>query len=144
MGMTSLRLIAFCAVSSGATSVWPLPAMMSTGTGRLEVDSALTFTVVPAGSTVVVDAAARCAVRLFEDGPGGASVAATALSEIVITVTDVSATLSLEIDESYELWAPPSGGSTAANLTAATWVGALRGLETFSQVRERERLTLSN
>ncbi|KAI8143947.1 glycoside hydrolase superfamily [Fennellomyces sp. T-0311] len=54
------------------------------------------------------------------------------LSSLDISVQDNSAKLDFGIDESYTLEIPADGGK--ATLNAATWVGALRGLETFSQL----------
>ncbi|KAG2194475.1 hypothetical protein INT46_004845 [Mucor plumbeus] len=47
-------------------------------------------------------------------------------------VSDNSAKLDVDVDESYNLVVPELGGF--ANLRAKTWVGALRALETFSQL----------
>ncbi|OAD03090.1 glycoside hydrolase family 20 protein, partial [Mucor lusitanicus CBS 277.49] len=47
-------------------------------------------------------------------------------------VSDNSAKLDVDVDESYNLVVPELGGF--ANVRAKTWVGALRSLETFSQL----------
>lgn len=47
-------------------------------------------------------------------------------------VSDNKAKVDIDVDESYSLVVPANGGF--ANLKAQTWVGALRGLETFSQL----------
>ncbi|KAI9496501.1 glycoside hydrolase superfamily [Zychaea mexicana] len=54
------------------------------------------------------------------------------LTSLDISVKDNSVKLDYGVDESYSLDVPASGGK--ATLTAETWVGALRGLETFSQL----------
>ncbi|KAI7900400.1 glycoside hydrolase superfamily [Cokeromyces recurvatus] len=54
------------------------------------------------------------------------------LKGIHFQVEDNSAKLDMGIDESYSLIVPELGGY--ATLKAKTWVGALRGLETFSQL----------
>ncbi|KAJ8654538.1 hypothetical protein O0I10_009844 [Lichtheimia ornata] len=60
------------------------------------------------------------------------SDAKDALSSLDISVKDNNVALDFGVDESYTLDVPSSGGK--ASLSAATWVGALRGLETFSQL----------
>ncbi|KAI3869166.1 hypothetical protein MKW92_043511 [Papaver armeniacum] len=54
-----------------------------------------------------------------------------ALEILTISVTDLSLPLQHGVDESYSLTIPTIG---SANLTAATVWGAMRGLETFSQL----------
>ncbi|CAO3637154.1 unnamed protein product [Cunninghamella blakesleeana] len=54
------------------------------------------------------------------------------LASLHIHVKDNRVKLDIDVDESYELTIPEQGGK--ANLNAKTWVGALRGLETFSQL----------
>ncbi|KAI9278972.1 glycoside hydrolase superfamily [Phascolomyces articulosus] len=55
-----------------------------------------------------------------------------ALTSLDISVEDDSVKLDYGVDESYTLEVPAEGGK--ATLSAPTWVGALRGLETFSQL----------
>ncbi|RCH90371.1 hypothetical protein CU097_000172, partial [Rhizopus azygosporus] len=54
------------------------------------------------------------------------------LQGILFQVSDNQIKLDIGVDESYELHIPSGGGY--ATLIAPTWVGALRGLETFSQL----------
>lgn len=54
------------------------------------------------------------------------------LSALTITISDASAPLAHGVNESYSLTVPAGGG--AAALSAATAWGAMRGLETFSQL----------
>lgn len=54
------------------------------------------------------------------------------LTSLDIFVKDNNIKLQMGLDESYSLNVPAHGG--AATLAAETWVGALRGLETFSQL----------
>ncbi|KAI9264621.1 glycoside hydrolase superfamily [Helicostylum pulchrum] len=56
------------------------------------------------------------------------------LQGINFQVSDNSAKVDLGVDESYTLDVPELGGF--ANVRAATWIGALRSLETFSQMVE--------
>ncbi|KAL2511595.1 Beta-hexosaminidase 2 [Abeliophyllum distichum] len=55
------------------------------------------------------------------------------LSSLIITITDVTSPLTHGVNESYTLTIPSSGTSNAT-LSAHTVWGALRGLETFSQL----------
>ncbi|XP_027155569.1 beta-hexosaminidase 2-like [Coffea eugenioides] len=57
-----------------------------------------------------------------------------ALQSLIITVTDKSAQLTHGVDESYTLVIPSPSQSTAAAISAQTIWGAMRGLETFSQL----------
>ncbi|KAG0174929.1 hypothetical protein DFQ28_003646 [Apophysomyces sp. BC1034] len=61
---------------------------------------------------------------------------AKTLERLEISVNDNLAKLDVDIDESYTLDVPSGGGK--ATLKAETWVGALRGLETFSQLVQLE------
>ncbi|KAG1464348.1 hypothetical protein G6F55_001835 [Rhizopus delemar] len=54
------------------------------------------------------------------------------LQGILFQVNDNQVKLDIDVDESYRLSIPSEGGY--ATLVAPTWVGALRGLETFSQL----------
>ncbi|CAO3664780.1 unnamed protein product [Rhizopus stolonifer] len=54
------------------------------------------------------------------------------LQGLLFQIADNQVKLDVGVDESYQLHIPDQGGY--AILTAPTWVGALRGLETFSQL----------
>ena len=75
---------------------------------------------------------------MFAWGPNrfaGAAALADELSVVRIDVTDVNdRAMQLHDDESYTLKVP-LGGNTATLFAATTW-GALRGLETLSQLVE--------
>lgn len=55
------------------------------------------------------------------------------LQSLVISVSDVTSPLAHGVNESYSL-STPSDGSASAYISAATVWGAMRGLETFSQL----------
>jgi hypothetical protein len=73
----------------------------------------------------------------------GAAAAASAsprqgLSQLIVLVDSPNETLALRVDESYTLEVTTTVGVGAeAHLTAATVWGALRGLESFSQLTQR-------
>uniref|UniRef100_A0A1D1ZL22 Beta-hexosaminidase n=1 Tax=Anthurium amnicola TaxID=1678845 RepID=A0A1D1ZL22_9ARAE len=56
------------------------------------------------------------------------------LRALAVSVTDLSAPLHHGADESYSLSIPPAGAGDVARLAAGTPWGAMRGLETFSQM----------
>lgn len=56
------------------------------------------------------------------------------LRALAVSVADLSAPLHHGVDESYTLSIPPPGAGTVASLAAQTPWGAMRGLETFSQM----------
>ncbi|XP_059633721.1 beta-hexosaminidase 2-like [Cornus florida] len=64
--------------------------------------------------------------------PAVNSTSSTPLQTLFLTVTDLTAPLHHGVNESYTLEIPAVGSS--ANLTAETVWGAMRGLETFSQL----------
>lgn len=59
------------------------------------------------------------------------------LTGINVQVSDNHVKLDVGVDESYSLVVPQKGG--VASLKAKTWVGALRALETFSQLVEADK-----
>jgi hexosaminidase len=90
---------------------------------RAAVARYLSLTFPEAGSTLV-----RSASRVLSD----TAALATSLAVLNITVQDLSAPLLLGVDESYTLAVPADG--SPATLSAGTFYGALRGLESFSQL----------
>ncbi|KAI8368820.1 glycoside hydrolase superfamily [Choanephora cucurbitarum] len=66
--------------------------------------------------------------------------ASNPIQGIQFEVTDNKASLDFDVDESYHLTVPETGGY--ALLKAKTWVGALRALETFSQLVTMEKKSL--
>lgn len=98
----------------------------------------------PSGNPYLLSAAERYAALLFAEvyrpivrpavnvtASGGA-----ALQNLTLHVSDLSAPLQHGVDESYTLEILPVG---AATVSAATAWGAMRGLETFSQLAWRDR-----
>ncbi len=115
-------------------SLMPLPAKMQTGSGRLLVDAA--FSVAVSGHR---EARLDRAVELFlgrlrqQTGMLPLVMKATAsppASLVVQVEAGARAVQELDEDESYQLQVTSAG----ARLTAATTLGAMRGLQTFLQL----------
>jgi hexosaminidase len=120
--------------ASPSLSVWPLPANASNSAApSLPIDP-YNFTIFTGGSAFLDAAAARYyPLILFlpqrlSPAPGTAT-----FSALHLVVTDPSVTqIQQGTDESYALKFAADG--TSATVTAATVFGALRGLETFSEL----------
>lgn len=111
------------------SSVWPLPATFAQGSTIIFLAPAFSISCGAVCPDPLPDAIARyTSLILFAGAPG---LLPTALPALRITVV-ASAPLALGVDESYNLTVPEDGSS--AMLSAATQWGALRGLESFSQL----------
>ncbi|XP_040382065.1 beta-hexosaminidase 2 [Oryza brachyantha] len=125
-------------------NVWPKPTYMSWAEPHMAVRVSSSFHVVgaPSGNAYLLSAARRYAALLAAEryrplvtpavnvtaAPGGRAE----LRCLTLAVSDPHAPLQHGVDESYALEILPTGG--AATVTAATAWGAMRGLETFSQL----------
>jgi len=142
-------------------NVWPLPQNFTIGTEIASLSSQFQFkvgTVPPSEVQVLSDAIARYSgVLTFEPHDGTSvyiqdifdnrrtngstainNVASLQLQGLQIRVAQ-AAPLAIGVDESYSLYVPDSQGCGShclrwASLNATTVWGALRGLETFSQM----------
>ncbi|KAL1507780.1 hypothetical protein AB1Y20_007390 [Prymnesium parvum] len=121
-----------------ALDLWPLPSNVSGTAAPLTVLPSASFfsLATPASSPLLTAAFDRYAALTFPHAPDAArpgrpdSPAITALS---LTVHDLDESHpQLATDESYSLSLPAAGG--AASAEARTVYGALRALETFSQL----------
>ena len=113
-----------------ANGIWPHPLSYSEGVASAEISSAFEISCVGDVCPDPLPAAFdRYTNLLFFAGlpPAPAGPALTGLSVSVVA----AAPLGFDVDESYSLRVPVSG---VATLTAATQWGALRGLESFSQL----------
>jgi hexosaminidase len=96
--------------------------------------------VASSGNPYLVSAAERYAKLLFKETyrpivrPAVNVTAGHALETLTLAVSDLAAPLQHGVDESYTLEILPTGGAT---VTAVTAWGAMRGLETFSQLSWR-------
>ena len=131
---------ALCALrSASAGSPWPLPASFAPGGAALAIDSrffGFAVTGHGAGSDLLQGALARYAALLFvraapASAPPNASSVVGNLTQLAVNVTTADEGLSLDTSESYTLSITAAG---AATLTADTVFGAMRGLETLSQL----------
>ena len=126
--------------SKAQLPVWPQPSSWVAGSGIQELDAkyfVFSYTAHPtSGATpnTLVQAFHRYSGLITPHRPSPtAAGAAGALRSLVVSVTDPSEDPPQQgTNESYTL--EVAGGGAAATLKAATVYGALRGLETFSQL----------
>lgn len=113
-------------------AVWPLPQSQVFGSGNTQLCSAFAFSMGTQSNAILQRAFARYGNFTFRNRRAGA-VAAACISTLLVTLAQPSIVQVLPgMDESYTLTVPATGAS--ATLTARNFVGALRGLETFSQL----------
>ena len=128
-------LLAMPIVASG--SLWPLPSALAPGTAAFPLAATFHLHVV-GGSTPLLDAAllryaALLQLRALPASPyAGPLDSAHPLGQLSIFLNSTASGQHLNTSEAYTL-SVAAGGAT---LVAGTWVGALRGLETFSQLVE--------
>ncbi|XP_028791124.1 beta-hexosaminidase 1 [Neltuma alba] len=128
------------------TYIWPLPAQFSFGDDTLSVDPGLSLAVDGngGGSDIVRAAFDRYRGIIFKRIDRFSflrklreRISVYDVSTLRITVHSASEELQLGVDESYTLLVPKSNGQSVAGevkIEANTVYGALRGLETFSQL----------
>ena len=138
----AMLLTRAAADASFPINVWPKPVSMSWAEPYTAVPVSPSFHIVaPSGNPYLASAAERYAKLLVTEryrpvvGPAVTINAGTALAKLTVAVSDLAAPLQHGVDESYTLEVLPAGG--AATLTAVTAWGAMRGLETFSQLAWR-------
>jgi hexosaminidase len=141
-----LLLPAHAADTSFPINVWPKPVSMSWEEPHMAVPVSQSFHVAvqQPGNPYLASAAERYNKLLLVERyrpivrPAVNVTTGNALLEkLTVAVSDPAAPLQHGVDESYELEVPATGGE--ATLTAATAWGAMRGLETFSQLAWRGR-----
>ncbi|XP_020231932.1 beta-hexosaminidase 1 [Cajanus cajan] len=133
------------------TYLWPLPAQFASGDDVLSVDPALTLSVAGnGGASPILRAAFDRYRRIVFDHAGYGygygfirklrerlplvSVTQYDVVTLNVTVHSDNDELQLGVDESYTLVVPKAKESSQVTLEANTVYGALRGLETFSQL----------
>jgi hexosaminidase len=150
---TAIAVIACVGVMADVTTLWPLPSSVNSGTSTLLVSpSGVTFSMSgssscqsessPAGQ-FLAPAFTRYEAYIAWYGVAVATgahaeddstvVPGSNVSSVIVCVTTPDLSLTLETDDSYTISLPVSGQIT---LSASTVFGALRALETFSQLVE--------
>ncbi|XP_066395085.1 beta-hexosaminidase 2-like isoform X2 [Miscanthus floridulus] len=141
LGSPATLLTCAAAGASFPVNVWPKPTSMSWAEPHAAVPVSPSFHIVASsGNPYLVSAAERYAKLLFKEmyrpivRPAINVTAGNALETLTLAVSDLAAPLQHGVDESYTLEILPTG---AATVTAVTAWGAMRGLETFSQLSWR-------
>jgi len=112
-------------------ALWPLPRNYTNGNQTPTVLASPSFFQLSSQCKTLSDAAVRYGKLTFPHDLGG-TAAGTGITGLKVTVADDSEGYpQLGTDESYSLTVPTEG---VAELTAKTVYGALRGMETFSQL----------
>ncbi|XP_057424173.1 beta-hexosaminidase 1-like [Lotus japonicus] len=117
--------------------IWPLPAKFTSGNGTLSVDPELSLSGNGAASPILRAGFERYRGIVFGHRFLRTVKAVYDVTKLRINVRSTSEELQLGVDESYNLFiAEPNVHSVAGQVTieANTVFGALRGLETFSQL----------
>ena len=120
-----------CLAPATAVPFWPLPSSHSQGSSVVAVVPGVDF--FPKDSCDTLTQAYRRYSDLTFPHPAGTVSSEGAVTSLDVMVDDDDESYpQLGTDESYSLTVPAEGG--AATISAATVYGALRGLETFSQL----------
>jgi hexosaminidase len=128
VGFVSIFSI-FCVCALAAPALMPLPAHVSPGKGKLTIDSSFSVRLSGHSDRRLEDAAARLAAKISRQT--GIPIASGEKPVLVVECRDAGSQYpSVGEDESYQLKVT----SAAAYLSAPTVTGALRGMETFSQL----------
>ena len=115
--------------------IWPLPVQFTVSSSLdLTISASFAFSIGTTGanSEILVDAVDRYTEITFPHHAEGNPT--TGMTSLVINVASADEDLQFGIDESYTLAVPNATGSNIGVLTANTIYGAMRGLETFSQL----------
>lgn len=129
-------LLLFASFAACRASLWPLPASVTTAPEALTLSSTFSFS--STSSSAILASAFRrytsiVALRALPASPFAGGIAAGAgVEELVVVLLSDSETLGPGTSEAYNL----SVTVPRSTLTAATVYGALRGLETWSQLCE--------
>ena len=112
--------------------IWPLPKSI-TISPTLNIDLASQFQITTKSTSQILQKGInRYLYITFPHLPENESKASTLLSSLVVTTNSDDETLQYGIDESYSI--KIDSNSNTALLNSNTIYGALKGLETFSQI----------
>ena len=119
--------------------LWPTPKSVRNGTATVAVDSS-TFVFTTSAETDVTPTLKAAITRytslifLHGRGPAPAPSPQSPLIACQIAVGSSTEVLDWGMDESYTVSVAAKGGSSGCNISAVTYVGALYGMETLSQL----------
>jgi hexosaminidase len=128
VGLISICSIV-CAPVSAAPALMPLPAKMSLGSGKLTIDSSFSARISGYSNRTLEAAVARFTTKISQQT--GIPLIGAEKPSLVIECRKGGAEYpSVDDDESYQLEVTAAG----AHLSAPSVAGALRGMETLSQL----------
>lgn len=113
--------------------VWPKPSSISQGSGIVGVNPT-SLTITTNSTSEILERSINRYVKnlIFPMGTGDNSPEPVIFTQLMVNVASDDEDLQLGVDESYSL--SIGSGATSGTLTAQTIYGAMRGLETFSQL----------
>lgn len=128
-------LFSIAVVGVTAIDVWPMPRTLTTGTTPTNLDPEFNFNCVMNGGGVCPDPLPAAFIRynnilFFADAPTPLPLGSITITGLNITIL-ANLPLTLGVSENYTLTVPVNGTAT---LQADTQWGALRGIESFSQL----------
>lgn len=123
---------------SPITYLWPLPSQFTSGNETLTVDPNLAISL-SGNNAIVKEAFERYREIIFKhsSSSGGTRKLSYDVGKVNVVVNSDNHELQLGVDESYTLLVAKNNGLSIVgevNIEANTIYGALRGLETFSQL----------
>jgi hexosaminidase len=133
----SIFFVLLISATAQQAALWPQPQQYECAPSILLSINSLSFEFTPTGasSSILSDAIKRYQAVTFIPIPAALPLSGTpsaALTSLAINVLSADETLGIATYENYTLSIPASGGQ--AVLTAQSVFGAIRGLETFSQL----------
>ncbi|RZC76865.1 hypothetical protein C5167_000979 [Papaver somniferum] len=119
--------------------IWPLPSKYTYGNNTISINPDLSLEISGNGgySIIVSEGFQRYREIIFKHHSRKKSGVLYDVNKLKIIVNSDNETLNLNVDESYSLFITAENGSSiiqGASIEANTVFGALRGLETFSQL----------
>lgn len=141
LALSGVRCSAASEVNASLTYLWPLPSEFTSGDDTLSVDPRISLSLAGRDSAIVRAAFDRYKGIIFRHADAASSFRGRKtlydVRSLRIVVESDNEDLQLGVDESYELFVAKNDGHSIvgeAMIGANTVYGALRGLETFSQL----------